>query len=401
MAQTRDSVLTADSVCRQYSYIVKDSNFIRNDKLLHELFFPKLKLLQDSGIERVNIVHIGDSHIQADYFSGMVRENFHREFGNAGRGFVFPYRVAKTNEPYSYKTSTNVVWESKRNVFPDKPLPIGASGITIESLDSTAIINFMLSEKNTIDYSFNKLTLFHEKGRGNYDYILCDEFNCELGRIKSNDLSSAFTSTLSFGKSVKNFILKCKTSDSIAQCARIYGMLLENGKPGVLYNMIGVNGAEFRYYNSSVYFVEQMSVLAPDLVIISLGTNEGIHKGFNPDFFYSQMDSFVNAIRNKNPDAVFLLTTPGDSYRRSGRYKVPNPDILKIRETIIKYATEHGIAYWDLFEIMGGYKSMGKWHASGLTAKDKLHFSKKGYQIQGVLLYDALIKSYLSSLNKK
>ena len=35
------------------------------------------------------------------------------------------------------------------------------------------------------------------------------------------------------------------------------------------------------------------------------------------------------------------------------------------------------------------------WFKKGLTAKDKLHFSSKGYALQGELLYRALKNGYL------
>ena len=395
-------VAAADSSLKQYPFIKIDSNFIGNDSVSLYPFFEKLKTLKDRKCERVNIVHIGDSHIQADFFSGKMRENFHRDFGNAGIGFVFPYRVAKTNEPYNYKTSTNVLWDSKRNVFPDKPLPIGLGGITIESSDSLAEINFMINEKNLIDYSFKKLTLFHEKGKGSYDYKICDEFNCSIGKIKSDSITeNSFISVLKLDKPVKQFTLRCSKSDSFFnQCSRIYGMLLENEQPGVLYNAIGVNGGEYRYYNASCYFVEQMSYLRPDLIIISMGTNEGFYKGFDSTVFYSHIDSFVVSIKNKNPGAAFLLTTPGDSYRKARKGKVPNPDMKSARNTIIEYCKRNNLAYWDLYEIMGGYRSMGKWYASKLTSKDKLHFSRKGYEIQGELFYSALMNAYKEYLKK-
>jgi lysophospholipase L1-like esterase len=43
---------------------------------------------------------------------------------------------------------------------------------------------------------------------------------------------------------------------------------------------------------------------------------------------------------------------------------------------------------------MGGFGSMGKWYAMKLTAKDRVHFSGKGYQIQGDLFYTALMSGY-------
>ena len=50
---------------------------------------------------------------------------------------------------------------------------------------------------------------------------------------------------------------------------------------------------------------------------------------------------------------------------------------------------------------MGGYGAMGKWYAAGLSAKDRVHYSGKGYQIQGDLLYTALMAGYEEYKSRK
>ncbi|MBN8703725.1 MAG: hypothetical protein J0M08_11720 [Bacteroidetes bacterium] len=390
-----------DSIATTYTFIALDSNKIINDSLALLPFFQKLKLLQEGKIDKVTIVHIGDSHIQADNFSGTVRENLQQHFGNAGRGFVFPYKAARTNEPYSYKTTTNTHWDVKRNVFPEKPLPVGIAGITIESSDSNARITYTTWDKNKLDYSFNKLTLFHEKGNGYFDITVCDDFNCELGTIKSDSsLSSSFTSEIAFAKPVKNIIISPKKNTETVKCIRVYGMSLENGKKGILYHSIGVNGAEYRHYSQSEYFFEQLKELKPDLVIVSMGTNEGFAASFNDSIFYTQIDTFIQHINNKIPTTTLLLTTPGDSFKKIKRARIKNPDMVEAKNTIKMYATKHNIAYWDLHAVMGGYGSMAQWSLSGLSAKDKLHFSRKGYIMQGELFYNALMNSYTKNLRK-
>ena len=117
--------------------------------------------------------------------------------------------------------------------------------------------------------------------------------------------------------------------------------------------------------------------------------------------FYSQIDSFVVSLKQQNPGAVFILTTPGDSYRKVRKGKLPNPDIKLARNTIIEYCKKNNLAYWDLYEIMGGFGSMGKWYTAKLTAKDRLHFSKKGYEIQGELFYKAIMNAYSAYLQKQ
>ena len=394
-----DSIVSAS----KYTFLKTALNRIENDSIALAFFYEKLYRLYETKQGRVNVVHIGDSHIQADFFSGKIRQNIQHHFGNAGRGFVFPYRVAKTNEPSSYKTSSNVVWESKRNVFPEKPMPIGIGGITIETPDTSAEIKLVVNNQPGLDYGFNKLTLFHQKGNDNYDFVVCDETQCRKGFISSTSQSTnPFVSVQKFDHPMHEITLSCSSRDtSLSGCAQIYGMLLENDSAGVLYNTIGVNGAEYRYYNISEYFMQQLSYLSPDLVIISMGTNEGFHAGFDSTLFYAQVDTFVSAILKSNPGVNLLLTTPGDSFRKTRRGKIKNPDMKVARNTIVRYCRNNHLAYWDLYEIMGGLGSMNKWYSSKLTAKDKLHFSRKGYEIQGDLFYKALYEGYTKSQKSK
>jgi hypothetical protein len=390
-AQTIDS-----SVYKQYAFIRKDLNKIENDSSSLTFFYEKLYQMEQKSTSRVNIAHIGDSHIQADHFSGLVRQKLQLKFGNAGRGLVFPYRAAKSNEPTSYKTVTNVAWDYKRNVFYDKPLPIGISGFTIETSNALAEINLNVKDQPGLNYGFTKFTLFHEKGLHNFDITICDDLNCERGVFRSIDKSTnPFVSELKFDKAVKQIYLRNACADTVNQKAtRIYGMLLENDSAGILYNMIGVNGAEYRHYTVSKYFTQQLAYLSSDLVIISLGTNEAYATSFNRDLFYSNIDSLVTTIKTANPNASVLITTPPDSYRRTRNGKVKNPDMKLAREAVVTYCLQHNLAYWDLFEVMGGYGSMGKWYAMKLSAKDRVHFAGKGYQIQGDLFYTALMAGY-------
>jgi lysophospholipase L1-like esterase len=402
LASITQAQIVVDTTPPRYSFIIIDSNFVYNDSLALGSFYEKLAKVQKTKECRLNIVHIGDSHIQADHFSGKLRQNFQCDFGNAGRGFIFPYRVAHSNEPVSYKTSTNVVWQAKRNPFPEQPLPIGIGGFTIETGDTAAEIKLLVKDQGGLDYSFNKITLFHAKSEDNFDFAIYDSLYNEIGYVNNTaDSANKYTSTLTFDRSYRNIIVKSCPRNTSQTCAQIYGMLLENDKPGILYDMIGVNGAEYKHYNMSQYFIEQLPLLKPDLIIISMGTNEGYTASFNKDKFYASIDTLVSDIKRTNPGAAFLLTTPGDSFRRTRKGRVKNPDMLEARNTIIKYCEQHNFAYWDLYAVMGGYGSMLKWYKAKLTAKDRLHFSAAAYVLQGDLMYKAIITNYNKYMNKK
>ncbi|HET6227694.1 MAG TPA: GDSL-type esterase/lipase family protein [Bacteroidia bacterium] len=397
-AQTLDSTAYA-----AYKFIKVKENKIQNDSAALALFYEKLYQLKETKSGRVNVVHIGDSHIQADFFSGSVRQKLQLKFGNAGRGLIFPYRVAKSNEPLTYRTESRSNWNSKRNVFYDNPLPIGITGFTVETGDSSAEIDVTVKDQPGLGYSFSKLTLFHEKEQKNYDITVCDESNCERGVLRSADKNAnPFVSELKLDKPMEQFILRNKQTDTAVQhSTRIYGILLENDSAGVLYNMIGVNGSEYRHYNMSKHFTSQLSYLNADLIILSLGTNEAFSMGFDRVKFNNNIDTLVMNLKLTNPNAAILLTTPGDSYRKSRKGRVKNPDMKIARVTIINYCVQHNLAYWDWFEIMGGYGSMNNWLLARLAQKDRVHYNGRGYMIQGDLLYRAILNGYNNYVHTK
>ena len=103
-------------------------NHIYNAKVL-ESVFKRLQENESQNNQKINIVHIGDSHIQGDLMTNKIRKILQQQFGNAGRGFVFPYQLAKTNGSYNERFYSNRTWESYRNIHPHKNYPVGLSGI--------------------------------------------------------------------------------------------------------------------------------------------------------------------------------------------------------------------------------------------------------------------------------
>jgi lysophospholipase L1-like esterase len=173
--------------------------------------------------------------------------------------------------------------------------------------------------------------------------------------------------------------------------ATIFGLNLENGKDGILYHSIGVNGAKYAHYTAARYFARQTQALQPDLFIISLGTNESNDYPYLDKNFYQHINKLVQSLNEYNPQAKFILVTPPDAFRKKVKY---NPGIKTVRDQIIQYAVENGLAFWDMYKINGGMHSAAEWRMQGLLRPDGVHFSKDGYAYQGNLFYDAIMKSY-------
>jgi lysophospholipase L1-like esterase len=104
----------------------------------------------------------------------------------------------------------------------------------------------------------------------------------------------------------------------------------------------------------------------------------------------------IQKVRETCSHSAVLLTTAPDSYfprlrRRAGK---PNPNMAAEREAVLELAARNRCAVWDLYSIMGGDGSMNIWRESALANLDNIHFTKEGYERQGRLLFEALMKGY-------
>ncbi|MVN77030.1 hypothetical protein GO988_11900 [Hymenobacter sp. HMF4947] len=393
-AQARDPL---DSLQTAYPFLRTAANRIENAPLGLQHFYQRLAQLplHPAGLPggRVSVVHLGDSHLQADEFSGRVRRELQRTYGNAGRGLAFPFRVAGTNGSPTFRTAaTGGTWRTKRVLAaPDSTLPVGLSGISLATTDTGAAFTLRIPLLPRPDYRFTKLTLLRQPSPAAFDWQVRESHGRLLGQLPGQGSSVAAALPLD---SLRSFVeLRAARTSARQTGALLYGLLLENGQPGIFYHAIGVNGAAVSHYNRAPLFFEQLPVLQPDLVIISLGTNDAYAVGFDPAVFERQLDTLVSRLRRRCPSADVLLAAPADSYR-ARRY--PNPDLARLGAVLRAYAQQHDLAYWDFAAVQGGAGAIRAWRAAGLAQADLVHFTTKGYDLQGLLLYLALQNGFAS-----
>jgi lysophospholipase L1-like esterase len=130
---------------------------------------------------------------------------------------------------------------------------------------------------------------------------------------------------------------------------------------------------------------------------MSLGVNDTQAKNFEKDNYIEHYDSLIANVRQANPDVAILLTTTTDNFIRR---RTANKRPVLAKDAMLELMEKQKVAVWDLYSVMGGYKSMLKWVKAGLGAKDRVHFSPKGYTILGNLMAEALLKSYHYNIKK-
>jgi hypothetical protein len=130
-----------------YPFINYENNIIGNKSAL-KLFYDKLNKLKKAKKGKLVIAHIGDSHVQYDIFSGELRKLFNANYGNAGRGLIFPYQIARTTSPASYYSSTNTRdWKISKITRKNGKIPVGICGISAET-STWCEININLKKDN-------------------------------------------------------------------------------------------------------------------------------------------------------------------------------------------------------------------------------------------------------------
>lgn len=373
----------SQSVCDTLTFIHCDHNkIITPNAESTQRLIQKLKPLNALNSEQINIVHIGDSHLQAGFLTEQIKQelfNYYCSDSVVSPGFIFPYTIAQTNNPFFYQVDYSGEWTWSKNVDPEKTSNLGLSGITVKTADSLATFSIKINHKKdssfSKSYGFNTIKLLHN--------------NNQTTSLKINGKKVAWGDHITFfnlNEIIDSVHFEVTNSDS-TQYFELYGIILENSLAKINYHTIGVNGATAQSYLKCDYFSLHLSYLNPDLIIISLGTNEAYDDHFSAIEHEYILKDLIFQIHDIVPGSAILLITPNDHLK----FEKVNNNVFMVRNNILKISKELNLNYWDFYSVMGGANSITDWYNKGLTGNDKLHFKPVGYRIQGDLFTKAFI----------
>ncbi|HTB51353.1 MAG TPA: GDSL-type esterase/lipase family protein [Ferruginibacter sp.] len=396
LSATAQAIPATDSALKaRYPFMTVVNNTISNDKGL-DSFYKKLVALKKTHKGVVRIVHIGDSHIQADIFSGTMRNKLQRFFGSAGRGLVFPYQLARSNAPVDISSSSNITWHYNRLAHPEIPITSGIAGFCIKT-DTAAGVAITISVKPGPNgsQSFDHLQFFLDSTASSpakWELKIADKkFPLTIKKDKSD---SAFSREIFLQKEEDSFSI---TSSDTVNTKQFFGVSLENSNAGILYHTIGVNGATYNEYNIAPLFWQQLGALDADLYIISLGTNEAQKPSVDETAFQQQVLLFIQKIKAISPNAAIIITTAADSYKTQRS----NVELEQVNCLLSLISDQNNIPLWDMYNITGGHQSADCWRDNKCMNKDLIHYLPDGYQLQGELFFNAVAKGYNNYINNQ
>jgi len=377
-----------------YPFIRYNQNYIEwNDYSSIGSLFDKIK---QTPSRKLKVLHIGDSHVQADIFTGYIRNEMQDIMNEGGRGFVFPYAAAATHAAYDYKTSCKGEWDYSRNVQPLPAYDMGITGATIHTEDSSASFKIIFN-KGALKSNCNVLKLYCKRSSESFNlklkasglsaplYIDCNAFN---DRLYIEIKLPAASDTIEF------FVNK---TDSVQNYFECYGLLLETSEDkGVLYNSVGINGAGLKSILKENLLLYQLSELKPDLVVVDIGLNDFYKVAFNKEQIEKDLSNIIDIIQRASPDASVILSDGQDVYYRYWDEANCKTYAALMREI----AFRKGCAFYDYYYVSGGQYSMVNWRKNKLACYDKVHLTFSGYFLRGELFLNALLNSYYMSLIK-
>ena len=333
----------------------------------------------------VSVVHYGDSHIQAGFLTGPVMRRMALHYGSAGRGLVVPHKLSGRNEPRDYSITASVL-PSFKQVLIERGAA-GSVGVGGVSVGAPAGARYRIQvlptdEDGGVDYRFSRVLVFHDS--------LAPMVEATVPTDESgDDLFRPYTSLINLYRPTDTLELTTRREGQFAD-GPIFGFSLENDSSGVIYHSVGINGACYLHWGRADEAIRQGEALNPNLIIVSLGSNEASGSNFVDEVFRREVDSFVSRLQAAHRGVPILLTTPPEAMRRVRGGRVPNANFERVQSVLTEYARTEGLALFDLYGATGGKGSALLWQSAGLLGRDGIHYTPEGYAVQGALLFRAI-----------
>jgi lysophospholipase L1-like esterase len=374
---------------KKYPFVSYDDNVIYHGKDSTDMlnFYKKINAYLKGEVNDLVIAHVGGSHVQGGFWGDELTYKFQSLKKTDGGGFfAFPYKIVKTNSPPYYKTFSNGKWKRCRSAtMKEMCADFGVAGITAMTNDSANYFGVKI-DSSRHHRTFNSVKVFHNFN-GSFGLSVRG-----ISGVSRNDFPGAGYSEFLFERPLDSVAFSLVRKDTLRRDFILYGFDLRNTtSPGVYYAALGANGASTQSVLRCKLFTQQMATIKPDLVIFSLGVNDVQDKNFSGDEFIAHYDTLVSWVKKASPGCAIMFTTITDNFVKRRK---PNKKSNTVEYCIQKLMHKHGAAMWDMYGVMGGYKSILKWIKAGYARKDRVHFTARGYYIFADLMFDAMMRSY-------
>jgi hypothetical protein len=379
-------------------------------------FFRALATAGKDGSGRtVTILHLGDSHIAADRFSGDLREEFQKRFGDAGRGMMMPGLFLARGVKFEQGGQWQAGLSSEGAAG-----PFGLTGAKLTSDTGDAWLRVTATGE---PFTWAEVTL--EQGRGAGTILVGVDGDVRPIPAASGPLAPR---AVRIERTAREILVKGRGDGRVT----LHSVAIGTGKSGVRYVNFGMPGATAATPLSwdGAQVSAEMKRLAPDLIVLGYGTEEAFNDNLNLAEYETKASMAIAALRQAAPQASFLIMGPPDVARRpdfaasvgragdvctaiSAKDRWIYARLLKkkhqrvahwhpplqldgVRAALRRVAAAHQAYYWDWSKLMGGTCGIHAWVHSDppLATANHVYLTDEGSKRSAKTLFRELMTAY-------
>lgn len=329
--------------------------------------------LGKAGEQSVRIVHFGDSQIEEDRITMIIRRRLQDRFGGGGIGLV---PMVQTIPTYTAKQTLEQDGHEVPNTTVRRYLSYGPSSMRLKDDNRYGPMAQVAYITEPIDVNIELL----RDRVPTYDYsrirVLC-----------SDSVLVTFTDSAAMRSSTLHF-------EGIGY---VYGISLETPTGVQVDNipMRGAAGTNFTMMNKQM-FADYFRQTNTALVIMQFGGNAmpSIRTQAALEKYVLALRQQIRFLMSAAPNASLLFIGPSDMITTVDGEQQTYPLLPVLDSALATMVGEQGGAYYSLFRLMGGAGSMVSWRDKGLAGDDMIHFTRAGAKKVGEMLAKQLLEDY-------
>ena len=344
--------------------------------------------LQNADKRQVRIAFFGDSFIEGDIISSFFRDTLQQVFGGNGVGLVpMASEIAGFRKSIKHTYSN---WEIYSLLTSQSDtIPMGISGYTYLPKEN----NIALYKPGKVPHqkNFNVVkVLYQNAGSASIHYAI--NGGPEVSQsFKKSDSVKQFVVTHPGMQSIQ---LRAAPADSL----RFFGISFEDTRGVYVDNFSMRRNSGIALSKLSPDLLKQFNdILDYKLIILQYGLNVASENdSTNYGWYTRKMVKIIKDLKEVFPKTSFLLLSVSDRGTNKEGNVVTMESIPKMRTMQREIAIKSGIAFWDMFEAMGGRNSIADYTEATppLAAKDYTHLTHLGGDKIGRKLADALLHEF-------
>ena len=354
------------------------------------LFDPLFAAMDSARLKQMRILHYGDSQIEEDRITGTVRAGLQERFGGCGPGilpFGNPYYTHDCSETSTAKLRKTMIFGegARRN---DSRYGIMGQCARMDTSVFTTVSP--AKANNRPSRRFNRLTLLAGNVSGAVN-LKCGSVTRKLEPVKN-------------ASGVGRIVIELPDSSTNVRfstwgSADVYGFQLD-GTDGICMDNIPMRSCSGTIFTriSSAQIKEYVENDNVRLIILQFGGNAMPYRknGKSISEYKSSLEKQIRHLRTLAPDAAILFIGPSDMSTNVKGKMQTYPHLPMMVDSLKAAANNAGAAYWDMYSAMGGEGSMVEWVKARpqLAGSDYVHFTPKGAEAVGKMLFETLMLYY-------